>query len=476
MANVFISYVHEDSALVVRLADNLTAFGITVWLDRNSIEPGARWKDSIREGISHGDFFIACFSNAYAQRSKTYMNEELTLAIDELRQRPTDQAWFIPVLVDDCKPERRAIGAGETLADLQHVPLFRDWDDGIRRILAVIQPISSMEFMLRKSLKDASARKRITAADALAKMGAQAKPSVPDLLPLLHDSNETVVAAAAAALGEIGLASREIVSQLLEITSSDDHPYYPSKHANEALVTIGLPVVPHLIHILREQGLRSNSTGEAALKTLARIGEPALPYVFEELRKGDADSKNLMAKVIAVIEKPSIDARPKAINDSTAVFIEMLQATQGPEDSDTVLFNRATAADALGSLGDPAAVPALIEALKDSNYLSVCAAAALAKIGDFRAVDALTAVLKDTNKFWVPRGAAAVALGKLGEASIPALPALREALEYNCDTSGEKWDLRAKEAVADAIAHISDKNAVCSLMGKGYKYEMWGIY
>ncbi len=142
MAHVFVSYVREDSAKVTRLAEALSSFGIKVWLDRDNIKAGQKWKDAIRDGISQGAFFLACFSQAYCESSKTYMNEELTLAVEELRQRSSGLEWFIPVLLDDCEPPRRAIGGGETLADLQQVLLFKDWADGINRILAVIQPIS----------------------------------------------------------------------------------------------------------------------------------------------------------------------------------------------------------------------------------------------------------------------------------------------------------------------------------------------
>ncbi len=163
-------------------------------------------------------------------------------------------------------------------------------------------------------------------------------------------------------------------------------------------------------------------------------------------------------------------------SDSTHRLIEILQGPEEPEGPNQAAYRRSAAADALGSLGDPVAVPALVEALKDKNYVSVCAAAALAKIRDPRAVEPLIAVLQDHDKFWVPRGAAAVALGELGEMAAAALPALRQALEYDCDGAGEKWDLRAREAVADAIAHILDGKAACSLKGKGYRYETWGIY
>ncbi|MFL6446284.1 MAG: TIR domain-containing protein [Bryobacteraceae bacterium] len=137
---VFVSYVREDQNTVDRLAKELSAYGIKVWLDKTELKPGYRWKDAIREAISKGDFFIACFSEAYQRRSKSYMNEELTLAIEELRQRPSDRAWFIPVLLSECEVPARGIGAGETLRDIQWVELYRDWEPGIIRIAAAIDP------------------------------------------------------------------------------------------------------------------------------------------------------------------------------------------------------------------------------------------------------------------------------------------------------------------------------------------------
>ncbi len=77
---VFISYVGEDSETVDRLCGYLTAAGVKVWLDKNRIAPGVRWRQAIRRAISEGAFFIACFSKVYNDRSKTYMNEELILA------------------------------------------------------------------------------------------------------------------------------------------------------------------------------------------------------------------------------------------------------------------------------------------------------------------------------------------------------------------------------------------------------------
>ncbi|MYG06771.1 tetratricopeptide repeat protein [Candidatus Poribacteria bacterium] len=68
------------------------------------------------------------------------MNEELTIAIDELRQKPSERIWFIPVKLNRCKIPDRNIGGGETLRDLHYINLYKDWDVGIQSILKVVQP------------------------------------------------------------------------------------------------------------------------------------------------------------------------------------------------------------------------------------------------------------------------------------------------------------------------------------------------
>lgn len=140
MSHVFISYVRENEKIVQRLCDELTSHWIKVWLDRNDIAPGIRWKQAIQRAIKQGAFFIACFSKEYSGRDKTYMNEELILAIEELRQRPTDQTWFIPVKISQCEIPDRDIGAGETLGSIQWIKLYEDWESGIKDLLNVVKP------------------------------------------------------------------------------------------------------------------------------------------------------------------------------------------------------------------------------------------------------------------------------------------------------------------------------------------------
>ena len=144
MKGVFISYVRENAEIVDRLYQDLKAHGIQVWLDRNDIDPGDRWEQAIRRAIQQGAFFIACFSKEYNARDRTYMNEELTLAIDVLRQRPTDQIWFIPVKLNECRIPDRDIGGGETLQVFQDVNLYEHWDD------SKVDPLSRPKYCKNK--------------------------------------------------------------------------------------------------------------------------------------------------------------------------------------------------------------------------------------------------------------------------------------------------------------------------------------
>ena len=136
--HVFISYVGEDFARARMIEANLLQAGVKVWLDRNQIRPGRRWKASIRRAIREGAFFIACFSTNYLARSQTYMNEELVVAIEVLRERQMDSNWFIPVKLSPCEIPDRQIGAGDTLRDLHYVDLSADLEEGMKRILSVV--------------------------------------------------------------------------------------------------------------------------------------------------------------------------------------------------------------------------------------------------------------------------------------------------------------------------------------------------
>jgi chromosome segregation ATPase len=52
--HVYISYLREDYQKVRKLADELEAFGINTWIDRDKLQPGVKWPIAIRDAIEGG--------------------------------------------------------------------------------------------------------------------------------------------------------------------------------------------------------------------------------------------------------------------------------------------------------------------------------------------------------------------------------------------------------------------------------------
>jgi len=354
--HVFISYVRENRQIVDKFCEELAKHGVHIWLDRNKIQPGVRWKDAIRNAIRRGNFFIACFSKEYTSREKSYMNEELTLAIEELRQFSTNRVWFIPVLFSECDVPARSIGAGETLLDINWVALFEDWDAGIQRILDVIRPIPSEIQDLIKSLSSPHLDVRKSAANALGKIGDPV--SVPALLGAAKDVAPDVRGSVATALGKIGdpAAVPALTAAL------GDENLDVRLHAAEALGEISDPAaLPPLTAAL---GGRSLDTDTNVAGTSGGLFDPeAAPLSPREIK----DTLFRIRIVLALF------------NIGGPAVVPALTAALGNENPDVRLI----IVMVLGKIGDPAALPALTAALGDENpKVRELAAKALAKIRD----------------------------------------------------------------------------------------------
>jgi TIR domain len=123
--HAFVSYVHEDVDAVDQLVSALQAASIPVWKDTQDLWPGEDWQQKIREAIEDGSLaFIACFSTSSVQKTKTYMNAELNLAVEQIRLMKPGHVWLLPVRLDDCELPRFDIGGNRTLNSLQRIDLF----------------------------------------------------------------------------------------------------------------------------------------------------------------------------------------------------------------------------------------------------------------------------------------------------------------------------------------------------------------
>ena len=141
--HAFLSYVREDLDKVDRLQQGFETAGIAVWRDTRDLWPGEDWQMKIRQAITDNAIaFIACFSHNSLAREETYQNEELTLAIQQLRLRKPGTPWLIPVRFDDCSIPDIEIGGGRTLTSLQRVDLFGEqYDEAALRLAEAVTRI-----------------------------------------------------------------------------------------------------------------------------------------------------------------------------------------------------------------------------------------------------------------------------------------------------------------------------------------------
>lgn len=144
--HAFISYVREDSLAVSGLQHALETAEVQVWRDTANLWPGDDWRARIREAITDEAFaFIACFSRQSLARAKSFQNEELTLAIEQLRLRQPGTPWLIPVRLNECAIPDHDLGQGRTLSSIQRVDLFGDHQGAAlsRLVTAVLRILGS---------------------------------------------------------------------------------------------------------------------------------------------------------------------------------------------------------------------------------------------------------------------------------------------------------------------------------------------
>ena len=138
--HVFISYVREDSAAVDQLQEALEAAGIRVWRDTADLWPGEDWRAKIRSAITDDALvFLACFSSKSLARKTSYQNEELTLAIEQMRLRRPNEPWLVPVRFDDCEIPELNLGGGRSLSAIQRADVLPgSFDKGAERLTTAV--------------------------------------------------------------------------------------------------------------------------------------------------------------------------------------------------------------------------------------------------------------------------------------------------------------------------------------------------
>lgn len=150
--HAFISYVREDAHRVDRLQRVLEAAGVPVWRDTAVLWAGEDWRAKIRHAITDDALaFIACFSTTGLARNRSYQNEEIVLAIEQLRLRRPEVPWLIPVRFDECEIPDWDIGGGRTMASIQRADVFADhFGEGAAHLAAAVLRLLGRQAETRK--------------------------------------------------------------------------------------------------------------------------------------------------------------------------------------------------------------------------------------------------------------------------------------------------------------------------------------
>jgi TolB-like protein len=98
---VFLSYASQDADAARHICDSLRAAGIEVWIDQNELRGGDAWDASIRKQIRECTLFVPIISASTNARSEGYFRLEWRLAVERSHLMADDQAFLLPVLIDD---------------------------------------------------------------------------------------------------------------------------------------------------------------------------------------------------------------------------------------------------------------------------------------------------------------------------------------------------------------------------------------
>ncbi|MFQ6015580.1 MAG: HEAT repeat domain-containing protein [Anaerolineae bacterium] len=256
------------------------------------------------------------------------------------------------------------------------------------------------------------------------------------LAGLFEIEDEAVTRQVVAILGQIGgpHAADQLVQKGLPILDQTVLSITTS-----SLTQIGKEAVEPLVNALQSE---QPEVWERAATILAQSGEDAVEALIESLHHGDEAVSRRATEVLVQIGEPAVKPLVAALRNSD-------RDVRDPQSNDV----RWRVAEALGRIGHPQAVEALVGALHDSDWhIRDRAALALGNIRDPHALEPLVRALRDAD--WRVRDRAAAALGKMGDAR--AVAPLIQALHDDDE------DVRLR--VTAVLGKIGDAQAVQPLI------------
>lgn len=119
----FVSYAREDYDVAQRLAADLRAAGLDVWIDQRNIRAGEKWDAAVEKALDQSPAMLMVLSPD-AVESQAVM-DEVSYALDEGK-------CVVPVLHRACRIPMR-------MRRLHYVDLTQSYDDGVERVVEALR-------------------------------------------------------------------------------------------------------------------------------------------------------------------------------------------------------------------------------------------------------------------------------------------------------------------------------------------------
>ncbi|QXQ07839.1 toll/interleukin-1 receptor domain-containing protein [Sphingosinicellaceae bacterium] len=122
MTRYFLSYSRADEVVTLRLADDLLAAGVPLWVDQYDIRPSQHWDRAVEDAVRESAGMIVVLSPHSA--ASPNVADEVSVAI-ELKKA------VIPLMITPCTVPLR-------MTRMQYIDATTDYDRALRKCLAEI--------------------------------------------------------------------------------------------------------------------------------------------------------------------------------------------------------------------------------------------------------------------------------------------------------------------------------------------------
>jgi RNA polymerase sigma factor (sigma-70 family) len=293
---------------------------------------------------------------------------------------------------------------------------------------------------LRRRLGSSSAHDRRVAAELVVRVESPS-PGLTDLLrPLLADENPQVRRAAIQGLGAQGPTAKAAISDLEKVGADPDR-------INRVMACVAL------IHIAGPSEKRIGALADFLLLKKQYPDDCAAGYAAIELGKLGRQAHSAAPQLLAALKVPDVRyAAACALGPVGADPDKAVPALIAMLKDETEGGSRLSVVIVLGDFGRAAvsAVPAIREFLRSDERGGTSAAEAIGKIGGPDAVPALVEALQ--NKDFQTRWVAALWLGRLGGADASTIEALKKMQKDDPEEGNRRY---AAEALKQIMARPS---------------------